>query len=145
MRLALSAVSVLALAATLATAAHADGRIRAVDNALYAKECGACHMAFPPQFLPSGSWREIMAGLSNHFGEDASLAPNVQKEIADYLRASSRGDWKDSGAPIRITDLSWFRHEHGEDEARVMKIRKGVKTWANCQACHGGGRFDDDD
>ncbi len=40
------------------------------ENPLYSEECGACHLAYPPSLLPQASWRGIMDGLADHFGED---------------------------------------------------------------------------
>jgi cytochrome c2 len=36
----------------------------------------------------------------------------------------------------RITTTAWFRHEHDEVPARAW--RTGVKSAAQCQACHTG-------
>lgn len=52
--------------------AWADERLPPIANDAVKKECGACHMAFQPQFLPQRSWRLMMGDLANHFGEDAS-------------------------------------------------------------------------
>ena len=64
-----------ALAAPLLPAHAEEGAyLPPVADATVAKECGACHMVFPPQLLPARSWQKLMADLSSHFGEDASLA-----------------------------------------------------------------------
>lgn len=96
------------------------------------RECGACHLAYPPSLLPAASWRALMAGLERHFGSDASLDASEVREIGDFLQAhAGRG----RGAPLRITETAWFRHEHDEVAAAVWK-RKAVGSRANCQACH---------
>ena len=33
------------------------------NNQTYKEECGACHFAYQPELLPSGSWEKVLAGL----------------------------------------------------------------------------------
>ena len=65
--------------ATLATIAHADGLrgLPADAPPAYVRECGDCHVAYPPGLLPATSWRRLMAGLDRHYGSDASLEPQL--------------------------------------------------------------------
>ncbi|MDP1920915.1 MAG: CxxxxCH/CxxCH domain-containing protein, partial [Myxococcales bacterium] len=37
----------------------------------YETECGSCHLAFPPNLLPAPSWKSVMGGLTDHFGQNA--------------------------------------------------------------------------
>src|SRR4051812_22331997 len=77
--------SIVEGANTLAeTAVSAGGRIA---RAAWKKECGACHMAFQPELLPARSWTALMAGLDNHFGENASLDAATSQAILAYLQA----------------------------------------------------------
>ncbi len=141
----LSAVAAGLVAAGLATAAISDERYPPVSDAMTRKECGDCHMAFQPAFLPARSWEKIMDNLSDHFGEDASLSPDKVEHIKKYLMANAadrrwgskmmrgvRKDW----TPLRITELPYWKHEHeGEVPARAWKDPK-VGSKANCKACH---------
>ncbi len=141
-----TAVAVLALALLWSAAADA-GRARSEAEALYRRECGACHLAYPPRFLPAESWRALMAGLADHFGEDASLDPDTAAAIEAYLvaHARTRRVRADRWPPLRISELRWFRHEHEEEVSPRAFRRAG--TWANCGACHRDAerwRFDDD-
>ena len=52
-------------------------------------ECGACHMVFPPKMLPTLSWVKIMAGLSDHFGENAALDDTTARQIEAILVVKS--------------------------------------------------------
>lgn len=122
------------LALTLVTTnALADGhRLPAIDQPSWRNECGACHTAFHPGLLPAASWEKIMSGLDRHFGSDASLSAKDQASIRQFLvsNAASRGKFaRDSGT--RISEAGWFVHEHG----RVLS-RSGVKSAAQCSACH---------
>jgi hypothetical protein len=104
-----------------------------VTNAATRKECGECHMAFQPALLPATSWNRIMDTLDQHFGENASLAPDIAAEIRAYLTANAgRGD----PARLRITEQRWWRHEH--DFRPAAWQRPEVRSPANCEACHPG-------
>lgn len=120
------------------------------------KECGVCHMAFQPAFLPAKSWDRMMGELSNHFGEDASLSANKVNTIRAYLTANA-GDVKKQGvgrkymrwvapegAPQRITENPAFLREHRFPD-RVWQDPK-IVTKSNCLACHpqaDSGNYDD--
>ena len=103
--------------------------------ALYAQECGSCHLAYPARFLPSGSWEQLLQGLARHFGEDASLNPAQVTQLQNYLQAHAGKRRVDEEAPLRITASPWFVHEHDELGDAVW-ARASIKTPANCAACH---------
>lgn len=119
-----------------------------IDHPATAKECAACHMAYQAQFLPARSWTALMGDLGNHFGEDASLAPDVQADILNYLAANAadapattsriRGLMRgmtDQDTPLRITEMPWWKRAHHEIGAAVYK-RPQIKFAGNCIACH---------
>jgi hypothetical protein len=123
------------------------GRAAAPVDPAYLKECGACHVAYPPGFLPAGSWRALLAGLDRHFGEDASLDPAVREGIERWVlpRAGEERRPRDPPA-LRVTELPWFRDEHDELPADAS-ARPSVRTLSNCGACHPGAErwdFDED-
>lgn len=150
----------LIFAAFLPAAALADddegGFASAPANPVFAKECGACHMPYPAAFLPARSWSAIMDGLSDHFGEDASLAPTAVEEIRTYLTANAadavgadgilRGV-AETDTPLRITETPfWIRAHQGEVGEAAFTSPK-VRSKSNCIACHRGaaaGSFEDD-
>jgi cytochrome b len=120
----------------------------------YAKECGSCHLAYPPSLAPASSWVAVMQGLPDHFGEDASLDPATTKKIAEWLVANASEQWDTRPAnifrlratddPMRITATpAWIRiHRHIPDAAFKMK---SVGAKGACAACHedaASGRFD---
>ncbi len=131
--------------------------VPAIADPLVRQECGSCHMAFQPVFLPARSWNRIMDELANHFGEDASLPPDKAQRIRAYLTANAGdaagGGWArrymrwvaESGTPLRITANPAFERKHRLPDA-VWKDPK-VVTKSNCPACHTQaekGWFDDD-
>jgi len=126
---------------------------------VYKKECAACHMAFPPNMLPSNSWKIMMADLQDHFGDDASIDDSSKREIEEYLVKNAaeksleeasvkfvRSIGK-SNPPLRITDIPYWKEKHkliGEATYRHGSIKSRI----NCVACHKWseyGSFEDSD
>jgi hypothetical protein len=144
-----SALVLTALAAAMSLA-HAEGGRQFAAPALpaYQKECGACHVAYPPGLLPAASWRRITADLARHFGTDASLDSAGTQRIAGYLAANA-GTSRRAGEvppPDRITRAAWFQRQHAEVPAAIWRS-PAVKSAANCAACHpraAEGDFDED-
>ncbi|MDH5217825.1 MAG: diheme cytochrome c [Gammaproteobacteria bacterium] len=132
---------------------RSHGDVAAVNNTLYKKECGECHFAYQPGLLPSASWQKIMTGLNNHFGDNAELDPEDAKSILSYLQlnaadvvGSKFAGWARGTAPLRITEMSKFRHEHDELPRAILSKNSQVKSLSNCIACHTGadaGSFDE--
>jgi hypothetical protein len=122
--------------------------IAGVDSKLYAVECGSCHFAYQPGLLPAVSWQRIMAGLEDHFGENAELGAQERETISRYLTTHSadrqrRGLPKRISAslgpgqpPLRITETRFFRHEHDEIPSRMVTDNQKVRSFSNCNACH---------
>lgn len=103
---------------------------------LYQAECGSCHVAYPARLLPAESWRRIIAGLSAHFGADASLDADSAAAIEQYLTSQARRPRRsESTAPLRITDTRWFRREHDE-VPRLWWDSPAVRGPSDCGACH---------
>ncbi len=119
-------------------------RLAAVKNTAYKNECGACHMAYLPGLLSADAWQNVMANLTNHFGDNAELAPDTARKITDYLvqhasagrNASQHAASVPDMQPPRITQTRWFRREHNEIPRRMVKDNPEVKSFSNCAACH---------
>jgi mono/diheme cytochrome c family protein len=111
-------------------------------------ECASCHMAYPPGLLGQKNWQSIMSGLDKHFGTDASLDAKTQAEISQWLikNAATREKYAAFAPENRITKTAWFIRKHDEVGVDVWK-RAGVKSQANCSACHADavrGDFEED-
>jgi hypothetical protein len=121
-----------------------------VENNTTKSECSDCHMAYAPGFLPERSWLAIMNNLSDHFGEDASLGDAARQEISNYLVAVASKEVRGVSSvavPLRITDLRWFRGEHGSRQRNRAENNPNIGSISNCTGCHRGaerGYFDDD-
>ena len=139
-------VSTFAAAAVLglgtATLGWAKGRFFApVKDPVIAKECGACHMAYPAGLLPAASWSAIVAGLDNHFGENASVDAAMAAKLTAYLTKNAEAGKAVSArtgtVALRITEIDWFVQRHGKNRLSPERLaRKGAKSAAQCQACH---------
>lgn len=112
----------------------------------YSKECGACHVAYPPQLLPTRSWAALLGNLGNHFGDNAELPDATRAELLPWLTtnaADTRGSRimariPATETPLRITELSWFVGQHHEVPDAIVTGTAEIKRWSNCGACHTG-------
>ena len=151
-------------AAAIAVTLMLLGRAQAGDDDFYppvtdpltVQECASCHIAFPASMLPAASWRRMMGELKNHFGDDASVDADTTAAITRYLvdhAGDARGQpgkllrgLRPGDAPLRITELPKWVHEHDE-VPRSEWTRKDVGSKANSTACHidaAKGYFEDD-
>ena len=118
-------------------------------KALYAQECGSCHMAYQAQFLPKRSWDKMMETLGDHFKTDASLDKETALTLRAYLRDNA-SDGKVLGSkhmmklarsisqtqiPLRISETPYFTKKHREIPQKYI-TQEAVKSIANCTACH---------
>lgn len=142
-------LSALLLSALSTTRADDKARMPAVVPQVYTQECGACHLAYPPGLLPARSWQRLMTGLDSHLGSDASLDAATTQQLSQWLQAHGATSRKRRAEPPqdRITQADWFARKHRKVD-RAVWAHPGVKSAANCAACHPGaerGDFDDDD
>jgi mono/diheme cytochrome c family protein len=157
-----AAIIILIVAGTLIGAGIAElsklppkGVPALAANALYAKECGACHYDFHPSLLPAASWDTMMADLDNHFGENASLPAATSDEITAWLTANAAESWDTEAAnsfrrvtadqPLSVTATRYWKRRHRKIPDAVF-ASKPVGAKVNCVACHRdarSGRFDD--
>lgn len=134
------------------------GGLAPVTDERYRTECGGCHFAYQPGLLPAAAWGKIMGTLDQHFGDDATLDPALNRELLTYLQANAAGknDRPRSNAfaggaskadgPPRITETVYFTRKHDEVPARYVTGNPKVNSFSNCPACHRGaeqGNFDE--
>lgn len=139
-----------AIIAAATAPAFASRRLPPIASEAVRTECGACHMVYPPQFLSRASWQKVMGGLSDHFGEDASLAPPVADAVRRYLMDNAADSdsgatrrhwrrWADDNAPLRITETRRWQRKHHEIRRSVWSDPL-VRSKARCDACHTGAK-----
>ena len=106
-------------------------------NPKFQQKCPPCHIAYAPGLLPAESWRKMMASLDKHFGSDASLDTQDNKEITAFLVNNASNRWSASTAPLRISETAWFKRKHdGHEINPAVWKNPQVKSPANCAACH---------
>ncbi|MCC7074565.1 MAG: diheme cytochrome c [Deltaproteobacteria bacterium] len=135
-------------AAAPTTSAATASATQLPEAAAYQTECGACHLAYPPELLPARSWTRLMGGLDDHFGQNAELDAAEQATMTRWLernaaehspRSLARRVLRDSQGqtPLRISELRFIEREHDEVSPQVWR-RPAVGSVANCAACHRG-------
>ncbi len=128
--------------------AHDDADFPMPRSKTLVNECGSCHTAFAPGLLPTRSWRKMLGGLRDHFGDDASVEEPVRlallKELEDMAADGAFSDPRmrriaaaipASAAPQRITETDYFKYMHDEIPASYWN-RKAIGKPTNCVACH---------
>lgn len=99
----------------------------------YDAECGSCHLAFPPNLLPAASWKSLMGGLNDHFGQNATVDAATKQTLEAWLVKNAGGPLP--SPTLRITRTRWWLREHDEVGPSVY-ARKAITSPANCGACH---------
>jgi len=136
---------------------HNNGPYSPVNNQTYKDSCGACHFAYQPWLLPSGSWGKLLSSIKDHFGQtvdiDAEPKGVIEIYLADNAAEKSHMKWArkivrclKGDTPLRITEVPYIRHKHRDVPPEVFK-RKAVGSLSNCSACHktaDQGIYDDD-
>lgn len=127
---------------------YAEARARASaakpSPTRWTKECGGCHLAYSPAFLPRRSWERMLREQDQHFGEDLSLSPAAAKALLDEANAPQSPSWagwklaasaQPADAPQRITELGFWRHAHRDLPAASFKspVSSGRH---DCESCH---------
>lgn len=134
-----------------------DEAVPRIADPLVRAECGECHMAFQPAFLPARSWAKLMDNLTDHFGDEVTLPADKAAAIRAYLMANAGDAGGQEAArhfmrslaadavPLRITETPSFTRWHNFPD-RIWRSPK-VVTKSNCLACHPGadqGLYDDE-
>lgn len=124
------------------TSAHAE-TFPVITDTTVLRECGDCHMAFPPETLPKATWTKIIGDLSNHFGEDASVdAATTAKLLAFHTKNASDVStvraamkWRTTRPVTRILDAPRFNKKHKQCPDAVW-AHPQIRSKSNCLACH---------
>lgn len=112
------------------------------QNASFAHECAQCHTLYAPFMQTSDKHEKIMANLENHFGDDASIDDETNKQILEFLcqnsAENSSSKWAIKFAKnddIAITSSPFWQKAHENIDKEIFK-REKIKSKANCSACH---------
>ncbi len=101
---------------------------------LYRQRCGTCHIALPPQILPSQTWQNLLPE-TNHYG--VVLPEFKDPELTEtwkYLRFFSRAKKEDGLRPLpyRIQRSDFFKILHPD-----VDFSEPVNP-ESCIRCHPG-------
>ena len=119
-----------------------------VENPRYLEECGSCHFPYQPGLLPARSWTKLMAGLEDHFDENAELPAEDAKILTDYLvkNAADNANYKRSkkimkslrpgDTPLRVSETPYFIKKHNELSRKMVQDNPNVGSLSKCEACH---------
>jgi hypothetical protein len=144
--------SKLVVAAALTALAVSPARAAGPDAPSALEECAACHVLYPPQYLPQRSWAALLARLDDHFGEIATVSADKLASISAYLPTNAADAPSTKGGqrflrgvrpdetPLRITDLPWWQELHVWVNFDGIAATK-VKSASNCAGCHENGRW----
>jgi hypothetical protein len=124
--------------------------IRPVTDATYQAECGECHLAYQPGLLPARSWDALLTpeALRRHFGVSAEVDPAHLRTLRSYAldQAADRSYTKRSRkiavateagpVPLRISSVLPIQRVHLAIPAAWVTGNPGVKSLAQCDACH---------
>jgi len=99
---------------------------------LYREGCGSCHIALPPQTLPTQTWQELLQD-PNHYGAQLQLPINPQLQyIWSYLQLFSRPLRSGEPVPYRVAKSPYFKVLHPKVEIpRTLSAN-------SCVSCHPG-------
>ncbi len=117
------------------------------QDRLWQQSCSECHLAFHPSLLPDRSWRALLAGQDDHFGEGLYLEPETIVALQAFATANaaeqgaSEAAWRinasltDDVVPLQITDTPHWRELHRELSESLWE-RPGIAGRFDCAACH---------
>ncbi len=97
---------------------------------IYAQQCGSCHVALPPQVLPTQAWRDVITS-SQHYGLQIQLPDSLrQQAMWEYLQTFSRLYEDNESLTYRVARSRFFKALHPDVEFETP-VQIG-----SCASCH---------
>ena len=101
-----------------------------LSQEIYLKTCASCHLAIPPQVLPTETW-QILIQDSNHYGATLQLPKQPELNyLWTYLQTFSRPLNQNEDTPYRVAKSRYFKLLHPR-----VKFSEPV-TLQSCGTCH---------
>lgn len=100
---------------------------------LYLENCASCHIALPPEVMPSETWRRLLLEPQEHYGQ--KLEPMIGPSLRvtwNYLSTFSRPSLEKEAIPYRVAESRFFKALHPR-----VKFPQPVKI-GSCVTCHPG-------
>lgn len=99
---------------------------------IYQENCATCHIALPPQVLPTETWRQLLQD-PQHYGQKIRLLVDPPRLLVwNYLRTFSRLQPKNEEVPYRVANSRYFKALHPR-----VKLPE-VINFSSCATCHPG-------
>ena len=100
---------------------------------LYLENCSSCHIAVPPQVLPTQTWQQLLQDTQHYGVEIPQLVDPPRLIIWNYLQRYSRPLLSyEEVVPYRVERSRYFRALHPQI-AFPQKV-----TLKGCVSCHPG-------
>jgi hypothetical protein len=100
---------------------------------LYLENCSGCHIAIPPEVMPTETWKQLLEKPQDHYGQSlTNLIRITQLLIWDYLNAYSRPLATREPVPLLVEQSRYFKALHPR-----VKFSEPV-TADTCVKCHPG-------
>ncbi|WP_413167646.1 cytochrome C [Capilliphycus salinus ALCB114379] len=98
---------------------------------LYLENCSGCHIALPPEVLPSQTWRQILQDTQHYGRQLKPLVDPPRLLIWNYLQTFSRPlNLEEEQLPFRVERSRFFRAIHPRVEfSQPISVN-------NCLNCH---------
>lgn len=100
---------------------------------LYLENCASCHVALPPEVLPTETWRRLLLEPEQHYGQQ--LKPLIGPTLLvmwEYLQTFSRSQAQKEQLPYRVSESRFFKALHPR-----VKFTEKVSL-GSCVSCHPG-------
>ena len=99
---------------------------------LYLNNCSTCHLALPPQVLPSETWQHILED-SQHYGAQIKPLARIQYTLVwRYMTTFSRLKLANEKIPYRLSRSRYFLALHPNIELPEPP------NMGSCVTCHPG-------
>ncbi len=100
---------------------------------LYLENCASCHVAMPPQIMPTETWRRLLLEPEQHYGVQLQEMIGPSRLVMwDYLRTYTRPSVEGQPIPYRIAESRFFKALHPR-----VKFSEAIKP-DSCVTCHPG-------
>ncbi|MBD2439696.1 cytochrome C [Nostoc sp. FACHB-110] len=97
---------------------------------IYRENCGTCHIAIPPEVLPTQTWKNLLED-SQHYGTQVQpLVDPGRILVWRYLSTFSRTQLQDEETPYRLNKSRFFSALHPK-----VKLPRPVQL-DSCVSCH---------
>ncbi len=117
--------------------AQTSGSLQAAKD-IYVDTCSECHIALPPEVLPTQAWKRLLEKPQDHYGTSITgMLRLTQLLMWNYLQTYSRPLSGDAPIPFYVERSRFFKILHPR-----VEFTEPI-THQSCLRCHPGvGEFD---